>query len=154
LHSLFPAQEPESCDPHNVPYQPYQVQSNAVFHENVHTQPAASSHVIPAPKPFLCAQCPAAYRRLGDLSRHQKEKHSAASSKFLCPIEKCPRGIAGEGFGRNSHLVNHLKSSKHGMDAREAEHLARQHNKPKAKAMAIHAGNEGGAGDEAGVNAL
>ena len=110
---------------------------------------------IQVQKPFLCAQCPAAYQRLGDLSRHQKEKHSAASSKFLCPMDKCPRGIAGEGFGRNCHLVNHLKSGKHGMDAREAEHLARQHNKPKAKAI-TNAGNEAGAqaGNEGGVNAL
>jgi len=115
------------------------------------TQPVASSsgNGVPIQKPFLCAHCPAAYRRLGDLSRHQKEKHSAAGSKYLCPIEKCPRGIEGEGFGRNCHLVNHLTSGKHGMDAREAKHLARQHNKPKAKAT-LRAGNLA----EGGVNAL
>jgi uncharacterized Zn-finger protein len=108
-------------------------------------QDRGSGSNILTDKPFLCAQCPAAYRRLGDLTRHQKEKHSAASSKYLCHIELCPRSIAGEGFGRMHHLVAHLKSNKHGMDAKEAAYTARQHNLPKSKV----AGNGGLGAEEA-----
>ena len=96
-------------------------------------QHVADENKILTQRPFLCGQCPATYRRFGDLTRHQNEKHSTASSKYLCHVERCPRGIVGEGFGRMHHLVAHLKSNKHGMDAKEAAYVARQHNLPKSK---------------------
>lgn len=64
-------------------------------------------------------------------------------------MELCPRGIVGEGFGRMHHLVAQLKSNKHGMDAKEAAYMARQHNFPKSKV----AGN-GGLGAEEALSVL
>lgn len=84
---------------------------------------------------FPCPQCPASYKRAGGLVRHQSEKHDPP--KFLCPIDKCPRGIEGEGFGRMHHLVTHLTTHKHGMGKIEAMFLARQFNKPKSKARHV-----------------
>jgi hypothetical protein len=91
-------------------------------------------------KSFPCEKCPATYRRLGDLTRHQKEKHTAAKSKFLCPVDLCPNGIEGNGFDRKYRLVDHLKFKKHGMDPKKAVFEATVHNLPKGK--------EGGSGRE------
>jgi hypothetical protein len=90
-----------------------------------------------------CPSCPSSYLRIGDLVRHQGEKHGLP--RFLCPVDRCPRGIEGEGFGRSHHLVAHLTSKKHGMEKTEALFLARQFNRPKSKARQaqLHGGMDG-----------
>lgn len=122
-----------SGDEHDVSHPNLSLESNV--HEGFgHAQTESNDNRVAEERPHGCTQCSAAYRRLGDLTRHQQEKHSAASSKNLCHIELCPRSIATEGFGRMHHLVAHLKSNKHGIDGKEAAYVARQHNLPKSKA--------------------
>jgi hypothetical protein len=84
------------------------------------------------PDLHICPSCMKAYKHAGDCARHQREIHS--DPKFHCHIDRCPRSVAGEGFGRMHHLVAHLKSNKHKMDAKEAAYAARQHNLPKSRA--------------------
>ena len=95
---------------------------------NTSTFDAFNNHVCHRCNPW------ATFKRAGDLTRHQNEKHNpTTASKYLCPMDKCPRGIPGEGFGRMYHLVAHLTSKKHDVDRKEAMFIARQHNLPKSK---------------------
>jgi hypothetical protein len=75
------------------------------------------------------ANCPKSYSRRGELTRHIKNIHVAPSS-FQCHIDRCPRGIDGRGFAQKDKLVNHLKSKKHKLSAKDAAYAAALHNPP------------------------
>jgi hypothetical protein len=93
--------------------------------------PEDNSPVLALIKKHTCPTCSASYKIKGDLARHQHEKHT--NQEYLCPVDKCPNSIVGEGFARNSHLIKHLMSKKHNMAETDAAFLAAQHNKPKSK---------------------
>jgi uncharacterized Zn-finger protein len=76
----------------------------------------------------VCPECFKVYGRPGDLARHYREKHGPSIKKYLCPVEKCPKGIPGNGFDRMHGVVEHLKRGKHNMDDKEAVYLAHKHN--------------------------
>jgi hypothetical protein len=107
---------------------------------------------VASPNENICYTCSPfkTFKHLGDLTRHRNEKHNpTTASKYLCPIDLCPKGIPGEGFGRMHHLVSHLKSKKHGMPGKDARYLAQKHNLPKSKGLE----KNGGGGVQAGEGA-
>lgn len=71
--------------------------------------------------------CRNTYLNKGDLTRHITGVHESPCS-FLCHIDRCPRGIPGQGFGRKDKLIDHLKSRKHGLSAKDAAYEAALHN--------------------------
>jgi hypothetical protein len=75
------------------------------------------------------------YARRGDLTRHIKNVHGAPS-RFLCPIDKCPRSIPGAGFPRKDKLVDHLKSSRpgHSLSREDATYQASLRNQSHLRA--------------------
>jgi uncharacterized Zn-finger protein len=76
------------------------------------------------------ANCPNSYTRYGELTRHNKTIHEAPF-RFQCHFDRCPRGINGQGFARKDKLVNHLKSKKHKLSAKDAAYAAAMHNPPR-----------------------
>jgi hypothetical protein len=80
-----------------------------------HTAPTASTQ-----DKFTCSHCGKAFKRKGDLTRHQ-ESHRV--TKFYCIYANCARHADTQGFYRKDKLVDHLESS-HKMTKEEAKHWA------------------------------
>ncbi|KAJ6178715.1 hypothetical protein N7519_009176 [Penicillium mononematosum] len=75
-------------------------------------EPSADS---PAPaskpvKPFGCDHCGRSFTRFADLKRHQSSVHYPVFRN--CPVEHCSRK-GSNGFPRQDHLVEHLRSYHH-----------------------------------------
>ncbi|KAJ6157852.1 hypothetical protein N7470_005444 [Penicillium chermesinum] len=84
-----------------------------------HFAPAPSEDVTtpdspPAPskpaKPFACDACRKTFTRFADLKRHQSSVHYPVFRN--CPVEHCSRK-GSNGFPRQDHLVEHLRSYHH-----------------------------------------
>jgi hypothetical protein len=77
------------------------------------------------------AGCGKSFRRKGDLTRHVNGAHCNKSS-FLCPFDRCPRSITGNGFHRKDKLIDHLTTAKHGLSREDALYQAtlRSHHPP------------------------
>ncbi|QQK48068.1 Zinc finger, C2H2-like [Penicillium digitatum] len=75
-----------------------------------------SSADSPAPqpsklvKPFGCDHCGKSFTRFADLKRHQSSVHYPVFRN--CPVEHCSRK-GSNGFPRQDHLVEHLRSYHH-----------------------------------------
>jgi hypothetical protein len=95
--------------------------------------PARSTPILPTTPRVthrhLCPHrhCSKGYLHKGDLTRHITGIHKKPSS-FLCHLHRCPRGIPDKGFSRKDKLVDHLKSRKHGLSAKDAVYEAALHN--------------------------
>jgi hypothetical protein len=57
---------------------------------------------------FTCSSCGIAFKRKGDLTRHQK---SHGLTKFYCVYANCPRRVYTKGYHRKDKLVDHLEFS-------------------------------------------
>jgi uncharacterized C2H2 Zn-finger protein len=69
---------------------------------------------------FACSRCGKAFKRKGDLTRHEK---SHGVTKFHCIYASCPRRAYTQGFYRKDKLVDHLESL-HKMTKEDAKHCA------------------------------
>ncbi|KAJ6111881.1 hypothetical protein N7523_007942 [Penicillium sp. IBT 18751x] len=79
-----------------------------------------SSQSKPA-KPFGCDSCGKSFTRFADLKRHQSSVHFPVFRN--CPVENCSRK-GSNGFPRQDHLVEHLRSYHH-MDVPKRRALKR-----------------------------
>lgn len=61
-------------------------------------------------KPFGCDHCGKSFTRFADLKRHQSSVHYPVFRN--CPVEHCSRK-GSNGFPRQDHLVEHLRSYHH-----------------------------------------
>ncbi|KAJ5970813.1 uncharacterized protein N7479_000731 [Penicillium vulpinum] len=61
-------------------------------------------------KPFGCDHCGRSFTRFADLKRHQSSVHYPVFRN--CPVEHCSRK-GSNGFPRQDHLVEHLRSYHH-----------------------------------------
>ncbi|KAJ5460016.1 uncharacterized protein N7458_001568 [Penicillium daleae] len=61
-------------------------------------------------KPFGCDHCGKSFTRFADLKRHQTSVHYPVFRN--CPVEHCSRK-GNNGFPRQDHLVEHLRSYHH-----------------------------------------
>ena len=61
-------------------------------------------------KPFGCKDCKKSFTRFADLKRHQSSVHYPVFRN--CPVEHCSRK-GSNGFPRQDHLVEHLRSYHH-----------------------------------------
>ncbi|KAF2160419.1 hypothetical protein M409DRAFT_70386 [Zasmidium cellare ATCC 36951] len=69
--------------------------------------------------PPVCDQCGKKCKSGKDLAAHIDIHHSVngpstrtpAEKKFLCPVEDCPRAVAGNGFTKKGNLDVHVKSA-------------------------------------------
>jgi hypothetical protein len=96
---------------------------------------------------FVCYICDPAnyskhYARKGDLVRYINKDHNPP--RYHCHVDRCPRSILGNGFGRKDKLVDHLKSKKtphHGLSHEDAVFQAALHNtsnKQDASQAVVH----------------
>ncbi|KAJ5357310.1 hypothetical protein N7541_004468 [Penicillium brevicompactum] len=90
--------------------------------------PTTSSPSKPAgAKPFACDNCGRAFTRCADLKRHQSSVHYPVFRN--CPVDHCSRK-GSNGFPRQDHLVEHLRSYHHmdvpkrGSSKRSAKHIS------------------------------
>ncbi|KAJ5154394.1 uncharacterized protein N7500_009833 [Penicillium coprophilum] len=78
-------------------------------------------------KPFGCDHCGKSFTRFADLKRHQSSVHYPVFRN--CPVEHCSRK-GSNGFPRQDHLVEHLRSYHHmdvpkrGSCKRSAKHIS------------------------------
>ncbi|CAG8094479.1 unnamed protein product [Penicillium salamii] len=85
--------------------------------------PSSSSKPV---KPFACDDCGKGFTRCADLKRHQTSVHYPVFRN--CPVDHCSRK-GSNGFPRQDHLVEHLRSYHH-MDLpkrnskRSAKHIS------------------------------
>lgn len=61
-------------------------------------------------KPYPCDSCGKSFTRVADLKRHQSSVHNPVFRN--CPVEHCSRK-GSNGFPRQDHLVEHLRSYHH-----------------------------------------
>lgn len=61
-------------------------------------------------KPFGCDSCGKTFTRFADLKRHQSSVHFPVFRN--CPVDHCSRK-GSNGFPRQDHLVEHLRSYHH-----------------------------------------
>lgn len=72
---------------------------------------ASTNHFPSRPaKPFGCDSCGKSFTRFADLKRHQTSVHFPVFRN--CPVEHCSRK-GNNGFPRQDHLVEHLRSYHH-----------------------------------------
>ncbi|KAJ5885192.1 hypothetical protein N7495_009702 [Penicillium taxi] len=79
-------------------------------------------------KPFGCDQCGKSFTRFADLKRHQSSVHYPVFRN--CPVGNCSRK-GSNGFPRQDHLVEHLRSYHHldvpkrrALKKRSAKHIS------------------------------
>jgi hypothetical protein len=91
--------------------------------------PQEDSEIQPSLEKHYCqyGSCLKSFIRKGDLTRHAKTVHQRPA-RFVCHIDRCPRGIPGNGFTRKDKLVDHLISKKHGLNRGDAVYEVTKNN--------------------------
>lgn len=74
------------------------------------SNPAANIDTLRPAKPFGCDACRKSFTRFADLKRHQSSVHYPVFRN--CPVDHCSRK-GSNGFPRQDHLVEHLRSYHH-----------------------------------------
>ena len=110
---LNPSESFQSCvfsSPSLVPYNSFRLKE-IIYIFSFFPPKTNAGHFFPRPaKPFGCDACGKSFTRFADLKRHSTSVHYPVFRN--CPVEHCSRK-GSNGFPRQDHLVEHLRSYHH-----------------------------------------
>ncbi|KAJ5233914.1 uncharacterized protein N7469_005680 [Penicillium citrinum] len=113
MATSLPSSASSTCDSvgWNIPEEVPSVTSYPTMSMSEDSGPDTPSATKPS-KPFACdaASCNKAFTRFADLKRHQSSVHYPVFRN--CPVDNCSRK-GSNGFPRQDHLVEHLRSYHH-----------------------------------------